>query len=446
MERLGWFINLRWVAIAGCLAVLLAGSLVVPLDIQYTRVWFCVFCLALFNTAYWVYARKLKIASLHGTPSSGKARAFLHFQMIADLVLLTLMLYFSGGAENPLLLIYLFHLAISAMIFSERESLFYAGLALALPWLLFLAGRLYPPVESSWEGLGALSGVHVRSVLLAYSLTVVGLWYFLSRLAMDLRAREGVLRETSGKLSNAFEQLKQLDVFKNRFLHQVVSKLKEPTIEMDFDLSEVEKAVSKEGGEPTLPIHTAKKRAWALLELIEDLAWLSRVRVEDIPFKKELIEVYATLKERIRAMEGQAQAKGITFQLNGDSKARIWADREAFNRVAVNLFSNAVKYTPAGKHQVAVEIKAEGDWLILSVQDEGIGIPAKQQSKLFQEFFRASNAKTVEKFGTGLGLSIVKQIMDWHGGKVQFASITKNGTKVETWWPATRLEAEKPST
>jgi two-component system sensor histidine kinase VicK len=271
---------------------------------------------------------------------------------------------------------------------------------------------------------------------------VVGLWYFLSRLAQDLRSREKVLRETSGKLLNANEQLKQLDVFKNRFLHQVVTKLKGPTVEMDFDLSEVEKSVPKEKGDALVPIQIAKKRAWILLELIEDLSWLSRVDAEDIPFKKEWVDVHGALTERIQAMEGQALQKGIAFQLNGEPNTRLWADREAFDRVAVNLFSNAVKYTPAGEHKVTVEFKTEGEWLILSVQDEGIGIPPKQQSKLFQEFFRATNAKTMEKFGTGLGLSIVKRIMDWHGGKVQFAEISKQGAKVETWWPFTRGEPE----
>jgi signal transduction histidine kinase len=84
---------------------------------------------------------------------------------------------------------------------------------------------------------------------------------------------------------------------------------------------------------------------------------------------------------------------------------------------------------------VIVDFQVMGDWLVVSVEDEGIGIPPKQQQKIFEEFFRGTNAKTVEKFGTGLGLSIVKRIMDWHGGKVNFVSTNKQGTKVETWWP-----------
>jgi signal transduction histidine kinase len=204
---------------------------------------------------------------------------------------------------------------------------------------------------------------------------------------------------------------------------------------MDFDLSRVEGTLPFRNTGAKTAVQTAKKRVWLLLELTDDLAWLSKMRAEENPFHKEWVNVYPVLLGRIQALEGEAGKKGIEFKLHGDPQVHLWADPEAFQRVADHLLSNAVKYTPEGRHSVLVEFKVQGKWISLAVTDEGIGIPRKQQAKLFEEFFRASNARKMERFGTGLGLSVVKRIMDWHGGSVAFTSDRKNGTRAETWWP-----------
>jgi signal transduction histidine kinase len=110
--------------------------------------------------------------------------------------------------------------------------------------------------------------------------------------------------------------------------------------------------------------------------------------------------------------------------------------------VAENLLSNSLKYSEQGQGPILVEFKRMDEWMVLTVEDRGIGIPAKQQRRLFEQFFRATNAKSREKFGTGLGLSIVREILQWHSGKVTVESEPKKGTRVETWWPLT-LEEKK---
>ncbi|HJT23370.1 MAG TPA: HAMP domain-containing sensor histidine kinase, partial [bacterium] len=199
----------------------------------------------------------------------------------------------------------------------------------------------------------------------------------------------------------------------------------------------VENAISENNEEALAALQTAKKRIWIFLELIEDLVWLSRMEAGETPLRKEWVNAYGILLKRIQAVEQQAGQKGITFHLHGDPQVNLLADPLSFEKVADNLFSNAVKYTLPGESRVLVEFKVEGNWFILSVEDEGIGIPAKQQKKLFQEFFRATNAKSVEKFGTGLGLSIVKQVMERHGGRVSLSEGSPKGTRVETRWPFT---------
>lgn len=435
VERLGWFIHLRWAAVAGVIAILLAGYWLTTLGIAFGGTGACALILGILNTAYSMHWKKLKSTRSELPNFEGKVRRFLHFQMAADLVLLTVMLCLNGGPGNPLILFYLFHLAISAILFGPIESLLYAGLALVLPWALYGLEGFGFLAPDPWPGVSGITPLHELSLLGAYSAAVAGLWFFLSRLGLDVDAKEQALRETGERLRAANEGLKQLDVFKNQFLKQVVLQLKKPAIEMDFDLSTVEGGLEPKNEKARDAFHTAKKRIWTFLELVEDLAWLSRAQAGDVSIKKAEVNVYETLLQRIQAVEDQASRKGIAFQLHGDAQVRLMADPASFDKVADNLFSNAVKYTPPGQSRVRVDFHSEGNWLVLAVEDEGIGIPPKQRKKLFQEFFRASNAKSVEKFGTGLGLSIIKQAIDLHGGRVSVSGGAEKGTKVEVWWP-----------
>jgi len=102
-------------------------------------------------------------------------------------------------------------------------------------------------------------------------------------------------------------------------------------------------------------------------------------------------------------------------------------DQFSINEMITNLLFNAVKYTPENK-TVRLEAKDQGDSVKIDFADTGIGIPADEVGSVFEEFFRATNAKASEKDGTGLGLSIVKQIVERHGGKISVESQEGQGT------------------
>jgi signal transduction histidine kinase len=92
-----------------------------------------------------------------------------------------------------------------------------------------------------------------------------------------------------------------------------------------------------------------------------------------------------------------------------------------------NLLFNAIKYTPENK-TVHIEASGSDDYVQIDITDTGIGVPADEIENVFEEFFRASNAKESEKDGTGLGLSIVKQIVERHGGKISVQSKQGEGS------------------
>ncbi len=97
-------------------------------------------------------------------------------------------------------------------------------------------------------------------------------------------------------------------------------------MDVGLELGKVEKTFAAADGTGLSAVENAKKRIWSLLQLVEDLTWLSRARAQDMPFKREWVEVYETLRRCVQAREAQAEAKGIHFQLHGDPLVRVRAD------------------------------------------------------------------------------------------------------------------------
>jgi signal transduction histidine kinase len=120
-----------------------------------------------------------------------------------------------------------------------------------------------------------------------------------------------------------------------------------------------------------------------------------------------------------------------------DGPITIMATNEDVDRVLNNLVSNAVKYTPSGG-RVSVHLYCVQGEACLEVSDTGIGIPEESLPHLFEEFYRAPNAKVREKEGTGLGLAITKDLVTRYGGRIVVQSQVGEGTKFSVTWPTTK--------
>ncbi len=128
---------------------------------------------------------------------------------------------------------------------------------------------------------------------------------------------------------------------------------------------------------------------------------------------------------RARAPAGRAQEypHRQTEALDGS----LEGDRELMEYAIYNLLTNAVKYSPADT-QITVACRTEGGQLRLSVQDQGIGMDAKELRQIFQKFYRTKRAEASGEAGTGIGLSIVEQIVQHHGGKMEVTSQPGQGS------------------
>ncbi|MHC4186413.1 MAG: ATP-binding protein [Planctomycetota bacterium] len=135
-----------------------------------------------------------------------------------------------------------------------------------------------------------------------------------------------------------------------------------------------------------------------------------------------------------RAARRTTQLSNFVKELLNLTQMRLSGQVNSINEMITNLLFNAVKYTPENK-SVHLEAKSYDDFVQIDISDTGIGIPADEVAHVFDEFFRASNAKKTEKDGTGLGLSIVKQIVERHGGEITVESRQGEGTKFTVTLP-----------
>jgi len=162
-----------------------------------------------------------------------------------------------------------------------------------------------------------------------------------------------------------------------------------------------------------------------LAKLVDEVLTLSRIETGREEFHLERLDLSSLIKDTIEKMLLRAQKYGIKIVSDITPEVYVRGDKEKLVQVIVNLLDNAFKYSPP-RSTVRVILYKETSEAILMVADQGIGIPEKDRSKVFDRFYRAENARSIS--GTGLGLSIVKHIVDAHNGSINLTSGDNGGT------------------
>jgi signal transduction histidine kinase len=170
------------------------------------------------------------------------------------------------------------------------------------------------------------------------------------------------------------------------------------------------------------------RNATRLRGLIEDLLVLNKIEASGLESDPEDVLVSEIVRGVSEMLEPVAAAGGVRLVVEQvDPCLQVHVDRVQLERALINLGSNAVKFTPRGG-SATISTRRDGDRLEIAVADTGIGIPERDQAKLFDRFFRASNANAQAIPGTGLGLAIVRAIVEGHGGELGFESTEGVGT------------------
>ena len=174
-------------------------------------------------------------------------------------------------------------------------------------------------------------------------------------------------------------------------------------------------------------LNRSQRRTVQLSDFVNELLNLTQMRLSG-KFETAPFSLPDIISRAMATVERKAQDKSITMTSKIDPAiSQIVGNKFSINEVITNLLFNAIKYTPDDK-TVHLDAQSNGDFIKISISDTGIGIPADEVGHVFDEFFRATNAKKSGKEGTGLGLSIVKQIVERHGGSISVQSHEGQGS------------------
>ena len=164
--------------------------------------------------------------------------------------------------------------------------------------------------------------------------------------------------------------------------------------------------------------------------LVADLLQLSRFDYKKVSWKKMMFSLDEMAQNVCEKMKIQADEKNHKLQcIISNKPPQVYADRDAIERVIINIVSNSIKYTPDGG-VITVYVGSVNSNAYLKVVDNGIGIPSKDLDRIFERFYRVDKARSRKAGGTGLGLSIVKEMVEGNNGTIDIRSEVNKGTEV----------------
>jgi len=309
--------------------------------------------------------------------------------------------------------------------------------------------RLQYPAEAAAEGIRAMLSVPLfgkrgpLGLIRAYSRR---LNHFTKE---DETFLVAIANQGSIAIENAlaYQTIQNLDEAKSKFVRTATHELRSPVSVVRSLLRTLTKGYAGVLSEQQLDmIVRALKRADFLQALIDDLLDLAAGKSELREAQEtEPVDLGSVVKEVVQRYSTPAQEKHIVLDLQLDPSEPpliVLATTTGIDRIVNNLVSNAIKYTPDGG-QVTVTLRSVNGNIYLEVTDSGIGIPEESLPRLFEEFYRAPNAKAIEKSGTGLGLVITKDLIIRYGGHIQVKSTVGKGTTLSVTLPLTQPSAER---
>ncbi|MDP6543545.1 MAG: HAMP domain-containing sensor histidine kinase [Phycisphaerae bacterium] len=409
-----WFCRLRWVIIAmlaGFGVFTLLGKLPANLGLRPGAIWafVCAGILVVCNVAYLIHLRHIA-----NSPKRHAAQANLWMQIVLDLLVLTGVVHFIGSLETHMADVYLFHIVLSCIFFTPRQSSIVTLLACVL-FLLCVLAELTGVIPASQlhintgvrKSIEASRG-EVLMVLGSVWGILIAVWYLASHFAAKLRQHEHDLAETNIRLVAAQKE-------RTRHMMHTAHELKTPCAAIYANARVLIDGYCGDLPDEALGVlQRIAHRCLGLASQIQDMLRLANLRSEGGPISKpETFNVAEPLQWCIEQVLPAAGQRNVTLETDIRPVLTNCVE-DHLKMFFLNLVSNAVNYShEGGRVHVTCNLGADKRPHV-TVSDEGIGIAQEKLPHIFEEYYRTTDAAQHNRGSSGLGLAIVQQIAQEH--------------------------------
>jgi signal transduction histidine kinase len=416
VRRAFWLIRLRWIAVV----VIVLGTFflhdVLGISVKATELYAVAVLLAAYNGALLLLLNRF--ADKADGTTGGIVGKVIKFQIYADLPALTVILHYSGGIENPFVFFFIVNIIVANFFLSVRESYLQATLAVLLLGIMILLEYLEAIPHHCLEGYikdcsyrdaGYVLGTYLVFAVVLYIVVYITGYIFSS------------VKETEKTNALLLEKDRIKDEYVARLTHDIRGHI--ATIQSCLGVV-LTGTLDKQSSEFTT---RAFKRTKKLTDFTKTFITLTKIRLKGKADMSE-VSLKRTVNRVVDAMRSGAEEKSIKLICHiSDILENIHGVELYIEEMLTTLLLNAIKYTPENG-EITVRLTSELDSVLLQISDTGIGIPAAEQAKIFDEFYRAGKATEVEGNSPGLGLVIVKYIVEIHGGTIAIDSQEGRGT------------------
>ncbi|WP_051229096.1 ATP-binding protein [Paludibacterium yongneupense] len=306
----------------------------------------------------------------------------------------------------------------SARLGGLRGGLCSAILSTLLVWFFFI------PPQLSWK-FDNPANMYSAGLFLLMGYLFSDSQERLRRERDKTRSALAATRSANDKITQLYEKTMELDEIKTRFFANVSHELRTP---LTLIISPLSRRLARPpaAGENRLEDEMMLRSAQQLHHQVSDLLDIAKLEAGSMGMEYTRTDIAALTRLTAMQFDSLAREKAIGYTLDLPPQLEVEIDAPKFERILLNLLSNAFKFIPAGGH-IVLRLQQQDSALRLEVEDDGDGIPADLQEAVFERFRQVDGGSEKRFDGTGLGLAIVKEFAELHGGSAHVETAASGG-------------------